>query len=152
MNEWDYVLVKHLDSQGNQELQYKQLAVTMPDLSGLGDGLSAISAVVYEHSIEITTLSSEVVELSSKLSADYWESGGDHSTCYGSDIGNSNQTVVIDLDNYSLEGCLWTAPNFEATGIIQADGGFFAGCGAGYHFLDGCSYISNGSAFFDGGV
>ena len=89
MNEWDYVLVKHLDSQGNQELQYKQLAVTMPDLSGLGDGLSALSTIIYEHSVEITTISAEVIELSGKLSADYWEQGGDNTTCYGSSIGDS---------------------------------------------------------------
>lgn len=60
--------------------------------------------------------------------------------------------MVIDLDNYSLKGCLWYAPNFEATGVIQADTGFFAGCGASYHFLDGCSYISNSYAFFAGSV
>ena len=88
----------------------------------------------------------------SNLSGNYWESGGDHDTCYGSDIGNSNQTVVIDLDNCELEGCFWYAPNFEATGVIQADSGFYAGCGVGYYFRDGCSYISNGYAFIDGSM
>lgn len=120
MNEWDYVLVKHLDSQGNQELRYKQLAVTMPDLSGLGDGLSALSTVVYEHSVEITSLSTEVVELSGKLSADYWEQGGYHNTCYGSSIGDSGKALVIDLDHTTLAGSWYVGGSLEAVRRVTA--------------------------------
>lgn len=151
-SEWDYVLVKHVYSNGNQELQYKLLEVTMPNITDYGDDISDIYNYIDNYYYEIQYLSTCIDNLSGNLSGAYWESGGDHDTCYGSDIGNSSQTVVIDLDNYTLEGCLWYAPNFEATGVIQADTGFFAGCGASYHFLDGCSYISNSSAFFDGSV
>ena len=150
--EWDYVLVKHVYSNGNQELQYKLLEVTMPNITDYGDDISDIYNYIDNYYYEIQYLSTCIDNLSGNLSGTYWESGGDHDTCYGSDIGNSSQTVVIDLDNYTLEGYLWYAPSFEATGVIQADTGFFAGCGASYHFLDGCSYISNSSAFFDGSV
>ena len=47
-----------------------------------------------------------------------WESGGDHSTCYGSDIGNSSGTVVIDLDNQTLESNngYWYIPYLYSSG------------------------------------
>ena len=90
--------------------------------------------------------------MSGHLSGDYWESGGDSSTCYGSEIGDSNGTVVIDLDNCELEGCYWYAPNFETYGVCQSDGGFYAANGSGYYFSGGCSYINNSYAYIDGTV
>lgn len=60
--------------------------------------------------------------------------------------------MVIDLDNCQLLGCCWYANEFESYGIIQADAGFYAGCGYGYYFRDGCSYITNGCSFLDGSV
>lgn len=37
----------------------------------------------------------------------YWETGGSSSTCYGSDIGDSNGNSVINLDSKTLDGN-WT--------------------------------------------
>ena len=89
----------------------------------------------------------------SNLSGNYWESGGDHDTCYGSDIGKSDGTAVIDLDNYGLLGCIWTAPNFKTDYVLQTDGGLFVGCGAGISFMgSGCTYISDSYAYFSGCV
>lgn len=152
VNEWDYILVKHVDINGNHTLQYKQLEVEMPDISGIESDITDIYNDINNFYDEIYYLSGCIDDLSGHLSGNYWESGGDAYTCFGSNIGDSSGRVVIDLDNCSLEGCFWYAHNFEATGIIQADMGFLAGAGTGYYFSGGCSYISNNYAFIDGTV
>lgn len=44
------------------------------------------------------------------MSGQYWEQGGDSSTNYGSSIGNSGGSQVIDLDGQELAGC-WKTSN-----------------------------------------
>lgn len=133
-SEWDYILVKHVDSNGNQELQYKLLEVTMPDIPDYGEDISNF----YE---EINYLSGCIDDLSGQLSGEYWVSGGDSGTCYGSDIANNNQITVIDLDNSTLDG------NWTCSGSFDA-GSFTAGCG----FYVGCTSLTQYSAFIDGPV
>lgn len=88
----DYILIKHQDQDGNMTLQYKQLQVTMPDLSGYDQDITNIYNELNDYSEYITVLSGAIDYLSSEISdltGSFWESGGDSGTCYGSDIGNS---------------------------------------------------------------
>lgn len=98
---YDYVLVKHVDSGGNAELQYKQLVVQMPDIDVQG-----IQGDIDDLDDDIDILSGRIDDLSAALSGqvsgDYWESGGSASTCYGSSIGDSNGNTVINLDGNAL--------------------------------------------------
>ncbi len=57
------------------------------------------------------------------MSGDYWESGGNHNTCYGSDIGDSNGNMMISLDGAYLNG-VWSTMNDFTTGndhIVNRD-------------------------------
>lgn len=110
MSEWDYVLVKHVDSNGNAELQYRMWEVTMPDIdvSGIEGDITNIYEDVYYLWDDIWYLSGVLDEISSMLSDGVWRSGGSASTNYGSTIGDSTKTAVIDLDNKTLNGC-WIA-------------------------------------------
>ena len=155
MSEWDYVLVKHVDSNGNAELQYRMWEVTMPDIdvSGIESDITNIYEDVYYIWDDIWYLSGVIDEISSMLSDGVWRSGGDSSTNYGSTIGNSSKTSRIDIDNCELLGCIWTAPNFKTDYVLQTDGGMFVGCGAGISFMgSGCTYISDSYAYFAGCV
>lgn len=60
---------------------------------------------------ELDALSGWCGELSAQLSGGYWEQGGDNTTNYGSSIGNSGSTAVIDLDGQELVGC-WKTTDF----------------------------------------
>lgn len=153
MSEWDYVLVKHVDSNGNAELQYRMWEVTMPDIdvSGIEGDITNIYEDVYYLWDDIWYLSGVLDEISSMLSDGVWRSGGSASTNYGSTIGNSSQTARIDIDNCELLGCLWTAPNFKTDYVLQTDGGLFIGSGAGISFMGGgCTYIGDSYAWFAG--
>ena len=97
--------------------------------------------------------------MSGHLSGGYWESGGDSGTCYGSNIADSNQIIVIDLDNQTLEGC------WNCTGTFYS-GYFDVGCSISLgnttighnnihldgqiNFVGGCDYLANGSFYTDG--
>lgn len=50
----------------------------------------------------------------------FWLSGGDSTTCYGSDVANMARTVVLDLDNLELRGAWKAAPG--AGNVFQVDG------------------------------
>lgn len=148
--EWDYILVKHVDSNGNQELQYKLLEVTMPNITDYGSDISDIYNHINNYYYEIQYLSSCIDDLSGHLSGDYWESGGDSGTCYGSSIADRNQIIAIDLDNHILED------DWDCTGTFYADY-FDVGCSISlgnttighnnihldgqYGFVGGCSYF-----------
>lgn len=145
----DYVLVKHVDSSGNAELEYKQLVVQMPDIdvSGMEGDITTIYediGWIYEY---LDTLSSEI---SGHLGGDYWESGGNSSTCYGSDIGNSNGNSVINLDGQSFVGNWYSSGTFEAYGELISHNGVYSV--DGYYFSGGCSYILDNYAMFAGSV
>lgn len=62
-----------------------------------------------------------VSEISSSggVSGDYWESGGDLSTCYGESIGNSSKAKVVDLDSRQLEGTWTTHGNHSVTSNLS---------------------------------
>ena len=66
--------------------------------------------------------------MSAQLSGGYWESGGNGCTCYGSDIGDSNQNKVIDLDNKTLVGCWNCDTGLSVADSVIADNGFYTGC------------------------
>lgn len=99
--------------------------------------------------------------MSGHLSGGYWESGGDSGTCYGSNIADSNQIIVIDLDNQILEGC------WNCNGTFYADY-FDVGCQIslgnttiGHNnihvdgqidFVGGCTYLTDGYFYVDGTV
>lgn len=59
-----------------------------------------ISGIVDDIRGDIEQLSNSI----SGLSGNYWQQGGDSSTNYGSSIGNSYRTEVIDLNNGMLRG------------------------------------------------
>lgn len=159
--EWDYILVKHVDSNGNQELQYKLLEVTMPNITDYGSDISDIYNHINNYYYEIQYLSSCIDDLSGQLSGNYWESGGDSGTCYGSNIADSNQIIVIDLDNKALEG------DWDCNGTFYADY-FDVGCSISlgnttighnnihldgqYQFVGGCSYFSDGYLYVNGSI
>ena len=102
LTEWDYILVKHVDSNGDSYLKYTQLAVEMPDIDSIEGDITNIYGDITNVYEEIQYLSGCIDDLSGQLSGNYWESGGDSSTCYGSDIGNSNGDVAINLDSQTL--------------------------------------------------
>lgn len=159
--EWDYVLVKHVHANGDQSLQYKLLEVTMPDITDYGSDISDIYNHINNYYYEIQYLSSCIDDLSGHLSGDYWECGGDNTTCYGSSIGNSNQITVIDLDNQELEG------NWDCNGTFYADY-FDVGCAihlgctsighniimldGSLQFTSGCSYFGSNLLHVDGTI
>lgn len=80
-----------------------QYALTS-DITIINQDLDEIWEDIYE-------LSGWCGELSAQLSGQYWEQGGDSTTNYGSDIGNSGGTGVIDLDGQELVGC-WKTSDF----------------------------------------
>lgn len=143
--DFDYVLVKHVDSTGNQELQYKLLQVTMPDIQDYGQDINDIYNYINDYGDEIVYLSGCIDDLSGHLSGDYWESGGDSSTCYGSDIGNSSGNSVIDLDGQSFAGNWYSSGTFEASELMSNNGVYSVD---GYYFTGGCSYILDNYALF----
>lgn len=99
--------------------------------------------------------------MSGHLSSGYWESGGDSGTCYGSNIGDSNQIIVIDLDNQILDGC------WNCNGTFYSDY-FDVGCSISLgnttighnnihldgqiNFVGGCSYLADGYFYSDGTI
>ena len=110
---YDYVLVKHVDSSGNQELQYKQLVVTMPDIPDYGSQISDMETRIETYGEDFE----DIYEALAGLSGEYWPQGGSNSNCYGASIGNSNGTKVIDLDNCQLVG------SWEVTGFLEFPSG-----------------------------
>ena len=90
MSEWDYILVKHVDSNGNISLRYTQLEVQMPDIDSIEGDITNIYGEINNFYEEIQYLSGCIDDLSGHLSGDYWESGGDSGTFYGSNIADSN--------------------------------------------------------------
>lgn len=157
-----------MDGNGNAELQYKQLLVTMPDID-----MTYYDNIISEHTSDIAYLSGVIDDLSGSLSGDYWESGGDSSTCYGESIGNSEQDTVIDLDYKTLHGS-WRIDLIDSDSVsanlayigcainihntyIEANRSYFdgqmqvrdtvtAGCG----FYTGCTYVCPTASYFDG--
>lgn len=114
-----YFLVKHWDGR-DYTLEYKQLIVDMPDLSGMSADIDYIVDNIYNINTDLVTVHEDIQVLSSALSSlslsgDYWESGGDHNTCYGSDIGDSNGNMMISLDGAYLNG-VWSTMNDFTTG------------------------------------
>ena len=162
LSEWDYILVKHVDSSGNITLRYTQLEVEMPDLDSIEGDITNIYGEINNFYDEIQYLSACIDELSGHLSGDYWEQGGDSSTCYGSSIGNSNQITVIDLDGQGLEG------NWYCNNGTFYSGYFDVGCSislgnttighTNIHldgqlgFVGGCDYLENGAFYTEGTV
>ena len=67
LTEWDYVLVKHVDSNGNISLRYTQLEVEMPDIDV--SGIQQDITNVYD---EINYLSGRIEDLSGSLSSGFW--------------------------------------------------------------------------------
>lgn len=87
----------HFTYDGSQYALTSDLTVIYDDLTEIYDGLEVLSGWC--------------AELSAELSGQYWEQGGDSSTNYGSDIGNSSSNMVIDLDSQELAGC-WKTSDF----------------------------------------
>jgi hypothetical protein len=55
--------------------------------------------------------------VSEVLSGEFWETGGDSTTCYGDDIADGSQGVVIDLNNNELQqGSAVTMINWHSGG------------------------------------
>ena len=125
-NTADYILVKHEDANGNMVLQYRQLEVTMPTLTGYDQEITNIDNRIVVISGAVDVLSSQI----SGLSGNYWESGGDSSTCYGSDIADSFGNSVIDLDRCELVANWTTHGNHSITGDLSVGGSIHVlGCG-----------------------
>lgn len=138
----------------------------MPDIDSITGDISNIHNEINNFYDEITYLSGCIDELSGQLSGDYWESGGDNSTCYGSSIGNSSGTVVIDLDNQELvsNNGYWYVPYLYSSGTawfnhVDIGSSWFDSSGDGYIDGDlsvngtltvGCSTISTGGAHVAG--
>lgn len=79
----------------------------------------------------------------SSLTGDYWEQGGDSSTCYGSQIGDSGKTPVIDLDARELAGS-WTANTLEIDN-------YFKVAGTVDFYPNGCAYFT-ATPYFQNGL
>lgn len=103
----DYIVVKHVDASGNAQLDYKQLVVTMPNIPDYGSQIEDLEGRVVSYGYDLD----EIFESLAGLSGEYWPQGGSNSNCYGSSIGDSNGTEVIDLDNCQLEGS-WEVTTF----------------------------------------
>lgn len=140
LTENDYILVKHVDSNGNISLRYTQLEVQMPDIVSIENDITSIYSEINSFNSDIQYLSGSIDELSGHLSSEYWEQGGDSSTCYGSDIGDSINDKVIDLDNKTLVGCWNCGAGLSVADSVLADNGFYTGCsnyGSVYAYVDG---------------
>ena len=123
--------------------------VTMPDID-----MTYYDNIIDQHTSDITYLSGVIDDLSGSLSGDYWESGGDSSTCYGESIGDSEQNTVIDLDDQTLYG-RWRidlidsysiSADYAYFGQLQARDAVFTGCG----LYTGCTYVCPTASYFDG--
>lgn len=152
LTEWDYVLVKHVDSDGNISLRYTQLEVEMPDIDSIEGDIQDIYNDINNFYDEINYLSGCIDDLSGHLSGDYWESGGDSGTCYGKNIADSNQIIAIELDDHILTN------DWDCDGTFYADY-FDVGCSIslgntviGHNnihldgtlgFVGGCTYLTN---------
>lgn len=103
----------------DKRLKYGDICLYMPKVkaSDLDDDvLPEISTVIIP---EVSTIVS--VEISAQLSAlddRYWIKGEDNTENYGSSIGNSNKTQVIDLDNKQL--VCSNSSDYWSTGSIHA--------------------------------
>lgn len=89
------------NGENSKDLQYWDFTITAPKV-GSGDLTRELYEQITSITSETVVISSDIMELSaalSGLSGDFWPQGGDNSNCYGSSIGNSNGTKVIDLDN-----------------------------------------------------
>lgn len=160
LDEFDYTLVKHVDSNGNISLRYTQLQVQMPDIESLEKDINGIYNDINQINVDIQYLSGYIDILSGELSATGWESGGDSSTCYGSNIGNNNGNIVIDLDETTLSGSWKTTQDFTTGGNLSVGtdlsvgnwgyfGGYsYAGCG----FCTGTAYFTRVGAYLEGPV
>lgn len=104
----------------DKRLKYADICLHMPKVkaSDLDDDvIPEISTIIIP---EISTIIS--ADLSAQLSAlddRYWIKGEDNDENYGSSIGNSNKTQVIDLDNKSLN--CQTSLEHWSTGSLYAD-------------------------------
>ena len=168
IDEFDYILVKHVDSDGNISLRYTQLQVQMPniDLTSLEGDINSIYGEINDIHIDISYLSGCIDILSGELSVSGWESGGDSSTCYGSNIGNNKGNVVIDLDETTLSGSWKTTDDFTTGcnhhvgsnlsvdydgyvgGCLNVGGYVYAGCG----FCTGNAYFTRIGAYVEGPI
>lgn len=166
IDEFDYILVKHVDSDGNISLRYTQLQVQMPNIAGLEGDITSIYNEINDIHIDIQYLSGCIDILSGELSVEGWESGGDSSTCYGSNIGNNKGNVVIDLDETTLSGSWKTSEDFTTGGnhhvganlsvdydgyvggCLHVGGYVYAGCG----FCTGNAYFTRIGAYVEGPV
>ena len=104
----------------DKRLKYGDICLYMPKVRAADlddDVLPEISDVIIP---ELSTIIS--AEISAQLSAlddRYWIKGEDNTENYGSSIGNSSKTQVIDLDNKSLV-CSTSAEHWH-TGSLYAD-------------------------------
>lgn len=117
-----FFLVKHQTTGGDWILEYKQLVVDMPDINI--DGLTSDVNQIYS---DLTVINGEIDYLSGVISAglsgNYWESGGDNTTCYGSAIGDSSGSEVVGLDDKELRGSWSTGQHFWAGGNLGSGSG-----------------------------
>lgn len=118
-----YILTKHVDNDGNSELEYKQIALKIPEGSGGATSEELEELKERVDNIEIASdslcatfehISGDVNDLStdlSSLSGDVWLRGEGYDVNFGSSIGNSNEEEIINLDEQVLHdptGREWT--------------------------------------------
>lgn len=114
-------------NQQTKRLEYVDVGLHIPKVSWSDlddDVLPAISDVIIPEVSTIISadISAQISALSAQLSAlddKYWIKGEDKTENYGSSIGNSNQTQVIDLDNKRLD--CQTSYDYWSTGSLYAD-------------------------------
>ena len=157
IDEYDYILVKHVDSDGNISLRYSQLQVQMPniDLTGLEGDINSIYGEINNIQLDISYLSGCIDILSGELSSTGWESGGDSTTCYGSNIGDRDGDVVIDLDKTTLSGIWKTTGDFTTEGNHRVSAnlsvdydGYVGGClNVGGYVYAGCGFCTGTASF-----
>lgn len=105
----DYQFLVRSIKDGQPKLEYAKISIAAPviDIPEIPD----YSDWFYEIEERIT-----VIEDTLSSVGCYWVQGGSYDTNYGSAIGNSEQTKIIDLDDRILCGCMWTV-----TGSLEAD-------------------------------
>lgn len=136
INDQSYVVIQE-NNQNGRILKYNKIKIQAPyiDTDYINNNISNITSDISSIKEDIEDLSSQ---LSSNLSGDYWEQGGDSSTNFGSTIGNSNGDTVVDLDEHILCGW-WKTENLAVGASNSVDGGNCSIAGDGINLTYGLS-------------